>query len=94
MDIIVPTRWLAANTHKLSHRNWGERSMGKVIDILYQTMLEIVQDGTKGMDEDYIMNIFKPIEEELPEFKAHLDWYFEAKESNLVDSFSKEDRDR
>ena len=94
LAIIVPTRWLAANTHKLSHRNWGESSMGKVIDILYQTMLEIVQDGTKGMDEDYIMNIFKPIEEELPEFKAHLDWYFEAKESNLVDSFSKEDRDR
>ena len=94
MDIIVPTRWLAANTHKLSHRNWGESSMGKVIDILYQTMLEIVQDGTKGMDEDYIMNIFKPIEEELPEFKAHLDWYFEAKESNLVAWFSKEDRDR
>ena len=38
------------------------------------------------------MNIFKPIGEELPEFKAYLDWYFEAKESNLVDSFSKEDR--
>ena len=66
--------------------------MGKVIDILYRTMLEIVEDGSKGMDEDYIMNIFKPIGEELLEFKAYLDWYFEAKESNLVDSFSKEDR--
>ena len=44
-----------------------------MIDILYQTMLEIAQDGTKGMDEDYIMNIFSPIEEELPEFKAYLE---------------------
>ena len=92
MAIIVPARWLAANTHKLSHRNWGERSMGKVIDILYQSMLEIAQDGTKGMDEDYIMNIFLPIEEELPEFKAYLEWYFEEKVSNLIDTSSKEDR--
>ena len=68
--------------------------MGKVIDIVYQTMLEIIQDGSKGTDKDYIMNIFKPIGEELSEFKAYLDWYFEAKESNLVDSFSKEEIDR
>ena len=44
--------------------------MGKMIDILYLTMLEIVQDGSKGMDENYIMNIFSPIEDKLPEFKT------------------------
>ena len=92
LAIVVPTRWLAAKTHTLSHRNWGERSMGKVVDILYRTMLEIVQDGSKAMDEEYMMNIFSPIEEELPEFKAYREWYFEEKESNLIDSSDRDSR--
>jgi hypothetical protein len=29
LTIIVPMRWLALNTSKLAHRNWGEKSMGE-----------------------------------------------------------------
>jgi len=32
LTIIIPMRWLASNTFKLSHCQWGEKSMGRVID--------------------------------------------------------------
>ena len=30
VDICMPVRWLADNTHKLAHHNWGARSIGRV----------------------------------------------------------------
>ena len=39
--IVLPMRWLAGNTHKLGHRKWGERSMGRAYDLLYSACLEI-----------------------------------------------------
>ncbi len=35
LTIIVPMHWLASNTFKLSHRQWREKSMGRVIDLVY-----------------------------------------------------------
>ena len=41
LTIIVPMRWLASNTFKLSHRQWGEKSMGRVIDLVYDAFVAI-----------------------------------------------------
>eukprot|EP00957_Ditylum_brightwellii_P154536 11761218-Ditylum_brightwellii.AAC.1 len=49
-------------------------------------------DGRKGLDEDYMMNIFLSIGDILPPFKKYLKYMFEEKESNIIDSCSKEDR--
>ena len=41
LTIIVPMRWLAANTFKFCHCNWGEKSMGRVIDLIYNAFVAI-----------------------------------------------------
>eukprot|EP00957_Ditylum_brightwellii_P119713 9133664-Ditylum_brightwellii.AAC.1 len=48
-------------------------------------------DGSKGLDEDYMMNIFSSLGDILPQFKKYLKYMFEEKESNIIDSCSKED---
>ena len=52
LTIIVPMRWLASNTFKLAHRNWGEKSMGRVIDLIYDAFVAIQADGTLVIDYD------------------------------------------
>eukprot|EP00957_Ditylum_brightwellii_P140223 10684643-Ditylum_brightwellii.AAC.1 len=49
-------------------------------------------DGSKGLDEDYMMNIFSTLGDILPLLKKYLKYMFEEKESNIVDSCSKEGR--
>ena len=46
LSMVIPVRWFAAKTHKLSHRTvqgyaWGVRSMGLVADIIYKKYKEI-----------------------------------------------------
>jgi hypothetical protein len=41
LTIIVPMHWLASNTFKLASRNWGEISMGRVIDLVYDAFVAI-----------------------------------------------------
>ena len=35
LSILVPMRWLSANTHLLEHWKWGEKNMACVIDCVY-----------------------------------------------------------
>ena len=41
LTIIVPMHWLASNTFNLAHRNWGEKSTGRVIDLIYNAFVAI-----------------------------------------------------
>jgi hypothetical protein len=88
LTIIVPMRWLASNTFKLASRNWGEKSMGRVIDLVYDAFVAIQADGSLILDYDFIMGIFKELKHELPEFNTYITWYFEEKESNPIGSSS------
>ena len=72
--VIVPMRWLAGNTHKLAHRNWGERSMSKAIDLLHTAFKKVAKDGRHFLDYNFIMNIFQPLYEQLPELRDYLDF--------------------
>ena len=38
--------------------HWSVRSMGKAIDALHDAMIEIIADGSKFLDEDFMNNIF------------------------------------
>ena len=42
VDICMHVRWLAGNTHKLAHHNWGARSIGRVFDILHTSLNNIL----------------------------------------------------
>lgn len=92
LSVIVPLRWLAGNTHKLAHRNWGERSMGKALDLLHESFVKIRSDPSLLLKEPFIMNIFKPLYAQLPELKEYLNYYREEKVGNTVGSFNEEDR--
>ena len=82
-------RWLASNTFKLSHRQWGEKSIGRVIDLVYDEFVNIQADGTLIINYDFMMGIFGELQTELPEFNTYMTWYFEEKENNLIGSTSK-----
>jgi hypothetical protein len=84
--------WLASNTFKLSHRQWGENSMGQVIDLVYDAFVNIQADGTLILNYDFMMGIFGELQTELPEFNTYMTWYFEEKESNPIGSTSKAHR--
>ena len=92
LSVIVPMRWLAGNTHKLAHRNWGERSMGCAIDLLHSAFVKIQSDGALLLDYDFVMKIFCPIYSDLPEFEEYISYYFENKEGNIVGSVQSKDR--
>jgi len=61
LAVMMPTRWLAGNTHKLADCKWGEKSMGRVIDLLHDAMLKVQSDGSILLHYDFIMNIFSPL---------------------------------
>ena len=82
--ICMPFRWLAGTTHKLAHRNWGPRSMGRAIDILHSACSDIVANTRLIHDKSFMMNIFDELVSELPEFKEYMTREFETKTSNFV----------
>ena len=84
LAVIVRMRWLAGNTHKLAHRKWAERSMGKVIDMLHSAFIKIQDEPPLLLDFEYIMHIFEPLYDELPEFKDYMDYFKEEQEGNVI----------
>ena len=84
LTIIVPMHWLASNTFKLAHRNWGEKLMGRVIDLIYDAFTAIQSDGSLILDYDFMMGIFADLQKETPEFNTYMTWFFEEKECNTI----------
>ena len=86
VSIVIPCRWLAGNSHKLAHRKWGARSMGRVVDILHTTCGHLLDDMKKIHDKTFMMNLFDDIAEEIPEFKEFLTYEFEKKQTEFIAS--------
>jgi hypothetical protein len=83
LAVVVPLRWLAGHTHELMEYGWGERDMGRAVQMLYNAFQSIEEDGSLLLDEDYIMNIFSPFYAEIPPFKEYLDYFLRQKEGNV-----------
>jgi hypothetical protein len=92
LTLIVPMRWLASNTFKLGNHNWGEKSMGRVIDLVYDAFVAIQADESLILDYDFMMGIFGELKSELPEFNTYMTWYFEEKYCNPIGPSSKTQR--
>ena len=69
MSIIIPMRWLARNAHNLAHRKWDEKHMAHAIDMVYNAFLKIEHRPQLLIKESFIMNMFKPLYQKLPELK-------------------------
>ena len=80
----MPVSWLAGNTHKLAHHNWGARSIGRVFDIFHTSLNNILYDITLIQDKSTMMFIFQEIVEKLPQFKAFLFYELHNKKTEFV----------
>ena len=57
--VCIPVRWLAGNTHRLAHHNWGARSIGRVFDIFNKALNNILDDITLTHEKSTMMFIFQ-----------------------------------
>lgn len=89
--ICMPVRWLAGKTESLSHYDFGYYDMGKALDIMESAFMEIIDDPSKFLDEDYMMGLFSEISEKVDPFKAYLEYMFEEKLGNIVENTKSED---
>ena len=74
--VCMHVRWLAGNTHKLAHHNWGSSTIGRLFDILHTVLNNTLDDITLIHNKLTMMFIFQDMVEELPEFKAFLVYEF------------------
>jgi len=79
----MPIRWLAGNTEHLAQYDCGAVSMGCTLDMLEDAFIKISCDGTLLLDEDFVMNIFSDIVDEVEPFDKYLNFMFNEKSSNL-----------
>ena len=60
--------------------------MGRAITLLNDAFVEIQSDGSLLLEQEFIMNIFSLLYEEIPPLKEYLDYHFEEKEGNVIGS--------
>ena len=82
--VCIPFRWLTGNTHKLAEHNWGARSMGRGVDIIYDACIDILDDITLIHDEAFMMHIFDDLRKELLDFDTYLTTEFTIRQSHYV----------
>jgi hypothetical protein len=87
LTIIIPMHWLASHAFKLAHCK--EKSMGRVIDLVYNVFVAIQADGLLILDYDFMMGIFVDLQKKLPDFNTYMTWYFEEKACSSIGSSSK-----
>ena len=86
----MPLRWLDANCGDLEQYDFGVADMATVVDIMDKAFLQVVNDGRKLLDEDFMMEMFKKLTDKIPPLKEYLDFVFNEKRSGLVGSCKKE----
>ena len=86
MGFVVPMHYLSQNTHNLRHCQWGKRSMGRVIDLLHAALSEIQTNGSLMLDYEYVLSIFQPLCNNLPEFESYMIYFLEEKSGHVVGS--------
>ena len=71
--VCMPEIWLAGNTEHLAQYIFGTVSMGRTVDMLLEeAFIKISSDGALLLDEDFIVNIFSDIVDEVEPFEKYL----------------------
>lgn len=92
ISLCLPLRWLAGNCGDLGEYGFGVADMPKVLDLMDQAFAEIIEDGDMMLDDDFMMEIFKPLARSIEPFQDYLTFIFEGKRSNRVGSRAEEDK--
>ena len=88
ISFCVPMRWLAAKTPDLGKWGWGPISNGDAIDTLREKMMDLVDNPTKVLNEDFMMNMFQKYVVAIPPFKLYCEHLFQKKRMKVVASES------
>ena len=88
ISFCLPMQWLAAKTPELGEWGWGPISNGDAIDTLRAKMMDIVDDPTKVLNENFMMNMFRKYVDSLPSFKAYWEHLFQKKRMVVMASES------
>jgi hypothetical protein len=67
----------------------GEKSTGRVIDLVYNAFVAIQADGLLILDYDFMMGICVVFQKELQDLNTYMTWYFKEKECNSIGSSNK-----
>jgi hypothetical protein len=84
LSIVMPTRWLAAETHKLGEFNWGYISMGHVMDKLKEHLESILEQPELIHDESFMMGFVSDFRDELPPFDDYMTHKFELETTSFI----------
>ena len=71
ISFCVPMRWLAAKTPVLGKWGWGPISNGDAIDTSREKMMDLVDDPSKVLNKEFMMNMFWKYIDVLPPFKSY-----------------------
>ena len=66
--------------------------MGRTVDLMEEAFEKIANDGELILDEEFMMNIFEPIVDQVEPFAEYLEFIFENKEGNALGSRDKADK--
>ena len=59
--------------------------MGRAVDMIHSACKDIIDNSTLIQNDLYMLHIFDELRDELPEFKAFLEYEFENKKSAYVE---------
>ena len=59
--------------------------MASILDIMNKAFYEVLIDGEKLIDKDYMMGIFNVITKKLPQIQEYLNFMFEKKKASSWD---------
>ena len=90
--VCMPLKWLAGNYGNLSQHNFGVADMASVVDIMDKAFYEMLIDGEKLINKDFMMGIFDGITKKLLPLQEYLDFMFDNKQGRLEGSRKAEDK--
>ena len=58
--------------------------MSDICDIVFEAFKLIANDGEKFLDKDFMLKMYSPLYEQLPELQQFLEWFFQERKSYPV----------
>ena len=68
--------------------------MTTAVDLVYNAFIKIEKNIKLILRDSFIMNIFQPLYNKLPELKDYRNYYFEEKRTNVFEATVNESRNR
>ena len=72
-SVVSPMQYLAGSSHLLGEYNWSSRRMGQAIDILESKLIEILNNGNKFLNRDFMTSLLKVLSDEIKPLREYME---------------------